>query len=263
MEILSNTKIQFFNIGKYGGMHIDTADFSDNPRPFFSIGMILSGKGNFYDHKSEPVHVERGDIIVVPEAATYVSRWSGVPDISYITFHFVLEKSFGANIPIQKICGLERLIEDFKFAYDNFSVQEKAFKILSIFYNILDEILPKIKKSPEKQIYNTSVKKAIDYITFNYTRNITIKELSAISNLSPSRFFTAFKKETGITPIEYKNRICIRNAKRMLLISDLSIEETAEKLGFNSSSYFRRTFKAYTGESPKEYKNSNKTALKI
>lgn len=263
MDIFSNTKLQFFSIGKYGGMHTDTADFSNNPRPFFSIGMILSGKGNFYDNKSEPVHVESGDIIVVPEAATYVSHWSGAPNISYITFHFILEKGFGTDIPIQKICGFEHLIKEFEFAYDNFSVPERAFKVLSIFYNILDELSPKIKKSPEKQIHNTSVKKAIDYITFNYTKNITINELSSIASLSPSRFFTVFKNETGITPIEYKNRICIRNAEKMLLISDLSIEETAEKLGFNSSSYFRRTFKAYTGKSPKEYKNSNKTDLKI
>lgn len=100
-------------------------------------------------------------------------------------------------------------------------------------------------------------------MTFNYTDNLTIQELATIANLSPSRFFTVFKKETGITPIEYKNRICIRNAEKMLLISDLSIEEIAEKLGFNSSSYFRRTFKAYTGKSPREYKNGIKTELKI
>ena len=135
-------------------------------------------------------------------------------------------------------------------------------ELVTKLYNILDEIVPKIKKSSEKQI-RTSIKKAIEYMTFNYTDNLTIQELATIANLSPSRFFTVFKKETGITPIEYKKRICIRNAEKMLLISDLSIEEIAEKLGFNSSSYFRRTFKAYTGKSPREYKNGIKTELKI
>lgn len=262
MNILSTGELKFLSIGKYGGMCTDTADFSNNPRPFFSIGMILDGKGDFYDHKPSSVHVAPGDIIIVPDAATYISRWSGFPDISYITFHFILEKSFGGNIPIQKISGLEHLTKDFILAYDNFSEQQGSFKVLSIFYGILDEIVPKIKKNSEKQIH-TSIKKSIDYMTFNYTDNISIRELSTIANLSPSRFFTVFKKETGTTPIEYKNRICIKNAEKMLLISDMSIEEIAEKLGFNSSSYFRRTFKAITGQSPRAYKNSIKKELKI
>lgn len=262
MNTLTNTGLQFLNIGKYGGIYADTADFSNTPRPFFSIGMILDGKGDFYDQKSNPVHVAPGDIIIVPDATTYVSHWLGFPDISYITFHFILEKSFSDNISIQKICGLEHLAKDFTFAYDNFAASERTFKILSIFYNILDEIVPKIKKSSEKHI-RTSIKKAIEYMTFNYTDSLTIQELATIANLSPSRFFTVFKKETGITPIEYKNRVCIRNAEKMLLISDLSIEEIAEKLGFNSASYFRRTFKVYTGKSPREYKKDIKTELKI
>lgn len=262
MNTLTNTRLQFLNIGKYGGIYADTADFSNTPRPFFSIGIILNGVGEFCTGKAEPITVSAGDIIIVPTAATYTSHWKGYPDISYITFHFILEKSFSDNISIQKICGLEHLAKDFTFAYDNFAASERTFKILSIFYNILDEIVPKIKKSSEKHI-RTSIKKAIEYMTFNYTDSLTIQELATIANLSPSRFFTVFKKETGITPIEYKNRVCIRNAEKMLLISDLSIEEIAEKLGFNSASYFRRTFKVYTGKSSREYKNDIKTELKI
>ena len=243
-------------------MHTDTADFSNNPRPFFSIGMILKGNGEFYDLKSNTVQVAPGDIIVVPDATTYVSHWLRFPDISYITFHFIFEKNFDDKISIQKICGLEHLIKDFIFAYDNFSPTKRTFKILSIFYNILDEIYSKIIKDSEKQMHS-SIKKAIDYLTFNYTGNITIDELAAIANLSSSRFFIVLKKETGLTPIEYKNRICIKNAEKMLLTSDLSIEEIAEKTGFNSSSYFRRTFKAFTGKTPGGYKNSIKADFKV
>lgn len=262
MNILTNTRLQFLNIGKYGGTHTDTADFSNTPRPFFSIGMILDGTGDFYEQNYGCVSVCPGDIIIVPNAATYISHWTGNPYISYITFHFILENGFGKNIPIQKICGFGHLTKDFCLAYDNFANSEMSFKILSIFYGILHEIFPKIKKSSEKQLY-TSVKKAVDYITLNYTNNITIAELAETANLSPSRFFAVFKSETGTTPIEYKNRICIRNAEKMLLTDDLSVEEIGEKLGFNSASYFRRTFKAYTGKSPREYKNGIKASLKL
>ena len=49
MDILANTKLKFLNIGKYGGMYADTADFLNLPRPFFSIGIILEGTGDFMD----------------------------------------------------------------------------------------------------------------------------------------------------------------------------------------------------------------------
>ena len=59
-----------------------------------------------------------------------------------------------------------------------------------------------------------------------------------------------------MTPIEYKNRLCVQNAEKLLLTNDLSIEEISEKMGFNSASYFRRIFRKYVGKSPREYKNS-------
>lgn len=93
--------------------------------------------------------------------------------------------------------------------------------------------------------------------------HLTVAELSEMVNLSPSRFFTVFKKETGMTPIEYKNHICVNNAQKMLLADNLSIEEIGESLGFNSASYFRRTFKKYVGKSPREYRNNINSDFKI
>ena len=262
MNALSNAKLQFFNIGKYGGMYTDFADFSKSPRPFFSIGMILKGNGNFYVENSDTVSVSHGDIIIVPSAATYVSDWSGKPDIAYITFHFIFQSGFDGNIEIQRLSGFERLEDDFKFAYDNFTRSAQPFKVMSIFYNVLHKVYPKIKISSEKRI-SASIKKAVDYITVNYAGSITLPELCKIANLSQSRFFTLFKRETGMTPIEYKNRICVKNAEKLIASGDLSIEEISERLGFNSSSYFRRTFRAYTGKSPREYKNSFKNDLRL
>lgn len=262
MNILSDTKIQFLTISKTHCKYTDTVDFSNKPRPFFSIGLIISGKGKFCTENAETVHVEPGDIIVVPTSARYISHWSGTPDILYISFHFIFEKRFDNVVKIQKLAGFKPLKSDFEFAYDNFSFSAQSFKMLSIFYNILNEVFPKIEMKSKKPM-STSVKNAIDYIIFRYTRKIKISELSKAVNLSPSRLFTVFKKETGLTPIEYKNRICIKNAEKMLLTTDLSIEEISEKLGFNSSSYFRRTFKNFTGKSPKDYKNSIKTDLKL
>lgn len=264
--MLSSSKLSFFNVQKHGNNAVSTtSDFLNYPRPYFNIGFIIDGKGNFSVPGSHDTLVSPGDIIIVPSAAQYISHMTGTPTISYITFHFIFEDEnsvFNAkNIPIQKISGLSVLREKFECSLENFGKDiSKQFKVMSEFYEILHIITPKLKFSPSKH-KNTSVKKAIDFITINYKSEITVAELAAVANLSQSRFFTVFKSETGMTPIEYKNRICIRNAEKMLICEDFSIEELSEKLGFNSSSYFRRTFKMYTGKSPREYKNSIKSNM--
>ena len=262
MNIIANAKLQFLNIGKYGGMYSDTADFSNFPRPYFSIGLILKGNGKFCADGCKTVNVEPGDIIVVPAGATYISYWSGTPDIVYITFHFIIEDLFNGAYEIQKLSGYDHLKNEFEFAYNNIAVSDESFKVISIFYNMLSEIYPKINAASKKHI-SVSLKKAVDYITVNYKNDITIEELSKIANLSPSRFFTVFKKETGMTPIEYKNYICVNNAQKMLLATNLSIEEIGGNLGFNSASYFRRTFKKYVGKSPSKYRNNVNSDFKI
>ena len=58
MNILNDTKLLFLNIGKY--------DFSNKPRPFFSIGMIIKGHGCIRTDGTDEIDVFSGDIIVIP-----------------------------------------------------------------------------------------------------------------------------------------------------------------------------------------------------
>ncbi len=262
MNQIENTKLQFFKMSKTEVKYTDTADFLDVPRPFWSIGMILAGSGTFQEQNGESIEVFPGDMILVPTAATYISHWTGSPDICYISFHFILNRGFRGNIAIQKIAGLESLKKEFETAYRLFGENDKTFQLLSIFFHVISEVYPKIQQRPQKPL-NTSIQKAIERITFCYQNDLSIKELAETANLSPSRFFTVFRQETGMTPITYKNYVCIQNAEKMLLTTDFSMEEISEKLGFHSSSYFRRTFRAFTGKSPREYRKEIQAKLKL
>ena len=60
-----------------------------------------------------------------------------------------------------------------------------------------------------------------------------------------------------MTPVEYKNAIIVSRAQRILLDDPTaSIEKISERLGFESSIYFRRLFKAQTGKTPREYRQT-------
>ena len=81
---------------------------------------------------------------------------------------------------------------------------------------------------------------------------LTIDVLSAIAELSPSRFKALFKEKLGIPPAEYALRLRIEEARRRLAAEDATVTGVALDLGFSSSQYFASSFKRLTRMTPRE-----------
>ncbi len=91
---------------------------------------------------------------------------------------------------------------------------------------------------------------AVDYIYKNCQNGVTTSEISAHINVSTSYLCRCFKEATGVSPIEYAERIRCRKAKEDLSLGVYSVTQVAEKYHFNSLSYFNRRYKKYCGENP-------------
>lgn len=86
-----------------------------------------------------------------------------------------------------------------------------------------------------------------------YQGKIGVDEVAAFCNLTKPAFCRYFKKATGSTFIEFLNQYRISQSKRLLLTGK-NITETCFQCGFESLSYFNRTFKKVTGENPSAFK---------
>lgn len=106
----------------------------------------------------------------------------------------------------------------------------------------------------ETDLNHKKISPAVKYICEHFTEEIDCTKLSKLCFLGTSRFYELFRKEFGITPLEYRNKILIKQAKFLLVSSDISVKEIAFNLGFQSVAYFSRFFKKHTGFSPNEYK---------
>ena len=69
-----------------------------------------------------------------------------------------------------------------------------------------------------------------------------------------SHFIRGFKLYTGYTPHEYLLSYRLRQAKQLLSTSSLTIEEIAERCGFNSASHFARAFRSAENTSPTKFR---------
>jgi transcriptional regulator GlxA family with amidase domain len=99
---------------------------------------------------------------------------------------------------------------------------------------------------------NGIIENAIIHIEKNYRYPIEIDELCKLCHLSRSSLFEAFKKRTGVSPINYKHTVMIQHALDMLAHTNMTVDEISQAVGFSSSNYFRTVFTKLTGKSPKE-----------
>jgi two-component system response regulator YesN len=103
--------------------------------------------------------------------------------------------------------------------------------------------------------------KAVEYINENFRKGITLEDVSDHIHISPYYFSHGFKKFTGITFIEYLTKIRIKEAKKLLLTTDLNIGEIGKQVGYDDPNYFGRVFKNMEGVPPSKFRVSKKIQL--
>jgi AraC-like DNA-binding protein len=96
--------------------------------------------------------------------------------------------------------------------------------------------------------------KVCTYTLSNYKKDISLEEISSISNLSVTSFCRYFKLMTKKTFYDFLIEIRISHACRMLIENKLPTEIICFDCGFNNVSNFYRHFKKVTGITPLEYK---------
>lgn len=103
-------------------------------------------------------------------------------------------------------------------------------------------------------VMNNLLSPAIDYIAAHYEEPLDLSRLSTLCSLSTSHFIRCFKKYAGCTPHDYLLSFRLRQAKQRLLTTRDSIEQIADRCGFNSASHFSRAFRKDNGMTPSEFR---------
>ncbi|CAM3691752.1 AraC family transcriptional regulator [Flavobacterium chungbukense] len=100
---------------------------------------------------------------------------------------------------------------------------------------------------------NNPIKEVTEYIKQNLKENMSLKSLSEKACMSTTSFYRFFKRELGMSPIEYILNEKIKCAKNLLKNPTLQINEVCYLAGFEDANYFIRLFKKYEGITPKQY----------
>ena len=111
--------------------------------------------------------------------------------------------------------------------------------------------------------FSPPVNAAKNYIQIHFLKILSIKTLANITHFSESHLLARFKKEVGVSPIQYQIDLKLKKAKDLLMDPYLSVKEVALKCGFEDINYFGRLFRKHHGLTPGQWKKSNISKRKI
>lgn len=143
----------------------------------------------------------------------------------------------------------------------NFELLNAKIKNLLLLNSTLKSTYSKQIKvlAPEVEIESEDEKllhKIMLYLEENLTNpQLSVEELSKHVGMSRSSLYSKLLELTGQTPVEYIRSVKLDKAAVLLEKSDMNIAQVAYSVGFSSSNYFAKSFKAKHNMLPSEYMN--------
>lgn len=100
------------------------------------------------------------------------------------------------------------------------------------------------------QTEHPGLQEILTYIETNYSEKLMIKQVCKQFNLSERSFYRLFKEELNCSFLQYLQTVRIINAIELILKTNESIQDIANKVGYESLTAFSNTFLAYTHTRP-------------
>ncbi len=110
---------------------------------------------------------------------------------------------------------------------------------------------------PQQSVYlkyrnhlHPGVHQVQNWLAEHVTESVPLTELAQIAYMGVRSLSRAFKTATGLTPVQYQQRLRLEVAAILLQNSELSLEAIAARCGFDNARHFRRLWQRYFGVSP-------------
>lgn len=211
-----------------------------------------------YRHRSRPgtvlIMVDRDGYRATPEGA--VSVWNLSLDISAgapVAGMIDVPLLVAARAPIAT-----QVVERYRVAAYGHCQQrlcqdiQLKCEVLGVLVALLEALTP-----PEDRLsyHGPATMAAIRLVNRKYWRSgLRRADLARAANLSEAQFARVFRREMGLTPMNYLRRRRIDRARVLLARTELSVEEVGRAVGLPELSHFSRLFRTLQGQSPRAFR---------
>ena len=225
----------------------------------YLIAINMGGIGE-YDISGHMIKVVENDLILFPPRTARKCVTDEFAPWHFISIGFDIEYAPESELIVKDepvvIHNVSRQIIDiFKKLNNAWNTRSKLYRPLCNAY--MQEILCYVAEHNEAILYNLGhyekIEKVKKYINDNFTRTLTVDELSEIAGLSTSHFRKIFREIVGMSATQYAIYMRINKAKDLLVSGSANVSEAAFQSGFKDIYYFSSMFKKITGDNPSKY----------
>lgn len=230
---------------------------------------VASGKGIFQTRKTT-YHLEKGaTFFIFPHEITLYKADANDPwEYYWISFdgesisEMLSRASITPSSPIHITNDHSKLVDLYNEIIDVVKTDTKHKDILlsSIFLKIIhyytlsshidSSIGYKTKDHPRYMDV------AIDYIHNNYGKNYTVTDIAHHISISREYFCRKFQDTYALSPKSFIKTYKLNAARLLLLTTDNTIAEVADKVGFNNYNYFSSEFTKHFNMTPSRYRRA-------
>lgn len=236
---------------------------------FFEAHFVLNGATTYKDENGKVCTVRAGEgLLIAPRLTHTVTDISEdlvklsltfAPDAdSFLYSGLAARDAFTFTVPAEIEAALDTILAE--------ADQKSAFSLTVIKNRILEILLSLSRLAGVREGGDEAITESDDvriarvkqYIKDNTGTLFTCAEVAQQCHFNVKYLNRIFKKQTGMTLLEYIHRTKVKDAEALLTESKASLEEISRMLGFANVYYFSSFFKRCTGITPGTYRKLGK-----
>lgn len=261
MELLTTLRIELL-LAARGGVNatwVQPYVYS----PFARFFYIMSGQG-VMEHHSRRFELCPRHIYLIPSDSRLSYRCPQRMDMYYIHFRaWLLDNlDFFQFYPVRYRLAVEnprQTCRDLESICQAYRQPQNDRVILAD--GALRRLLAPFLVTPKSPVKSNGpgvdlprFKHIVQHIITHQAERIRVGDLAKMAHLEANYFARVFKKALGLTPIRFIVYRRLETAKRLLLQTNMKLEEMAQQLGFFDAYHFSKTFRKLIGASPRQYR---------
>ena len=218
---------------------------------------VLEGAGEIFIG-GEWQRVEAGQIYVLPAGESHEYRADPATPWKKIWVNYIADyipemlRAYGIGAGVYTADGAEAIFEELLKYAEGGVTEGVNYSIAESVHGIIHRIARSRHSSRDNR------PQVMDALNARIYERLNLDELASELHLSKSQLIRSFKKQYGVTPYEYFLGLKIDAARVLLRDTNMRISEISERLSISDEHYFSTLFRARTGMSPREYRESKR-----
>jgi len=233
---------------------------------YYAFYFTVEGSAQL-DFGKDCITVTRGDFVIIPPSAEcHIQRHQHSEHWDVYSGHFRLRSQW---------LDLVDWLKDFNRPYilDFTEHEETTTELLRqlidakieitpiadrLSENLMEQVLIRLKCAipTDRSFGDARIIDTVNHLLQHIGENISVTQLAERQKLSVSHFSHLFHSAMGLSIVNWREKVRIEKASKLLQYTTLPVAEIADRVGFHDPLYFSRRFKRQTDLAPIKYRQS-------